>query len=579
MAYTAQFPISSFLDVDGKPLENGYVYIGTAGLDPVANPITAYWDAAATQVAAQPIRTIGGYPSNNGVRSRLYVNAVDYSIKVTNVNGTDTVPVALYNAEEFFAADIIFLQAGAGAVPRTVESKLRDVVSVKDFGAVGDGVADDTAAIQNAVNAAATTGSEVYMPAGLYKTTTTIVLNRKVTLRGQGNPFPVAAFDPSQQFSGAVINKAHSGHAITVTGSGAYSESAGIYCISIISNNNTYATGDGIRIDNVGSYTVEQCSVWSCGGNGFSFGVSAGDVTGQIFIRNLYVNNCSGYAYYFRCKWLRAYNIVSDGCTWGAWFQDSPESYVDGFHFEGFSTGGIRLAGASGWCTFIKGFVALTAATPYHAIYIENVAGNVSHTFNSVKCIGRNEPGVVGALILAAAQKTRFSDCYFSLFPNAIQNFSSYTVIANTVFDSNFGGVYEEGSYTRITGCTFDSTTGPWDINHVAGGEGVWSGNKIDTTIASTLFGQIGNYGTNIVVDNSGFKTKSGGITGAIASGTNIPHGLVATPQSVLISPVSPFALPADFTIGFNSTNITPTWTGGNLQLSWQAFAACANQG
>jgi hypothetical protein len=57
-------------------------------------------------------------------------------------------------------------QTGSGAVTRTVDEKLKDVVSVKDFGAVGDGVANDTAAIQLANNSGA---SAIYFPVGTYQ--------------------------------------------------------------------------------------------------------------------------------------------------------------------------------------------------------------------------------------------------------------------------------------------------------------------------------------------------------------------------------------------------------------------------
>lgn len=49
------------------------------------------------------------------------------------------------------ASTLSFTQSGTGAVTRTVDSKLRDVVSVKDFGAVGDGVTDDLAKVKAAL--------------------------------------------------------------------------------------------------------------------------------------------------------------------------------------------------------------------------------------------------------------------------------------------------------------------------------------------------------------------------------------------------------------------------------------------
>lgn len=59
---------------------------------------------------------------------------------------------------------VTFLPEGTGAVSRSVQSRLRDVVNVKDFGAVGDGVTDDTAAIQAAINHVASIRGSLYFP-------------------------------------------------------------------------------------------------------------------------------------------------------------------------------------------------------------------------------------------------------------------------------------------------------------------------------------------------------------------------------------------------------------------------------
>jgi hypothetical protein len=100
---------------------------------------------------------------------------------------------------------INFTQSGAGAVTRNVDSKLKEVVSVKDFGAVGNGTADDYGPIQAAINYALTQyqrvigvigGSfpvkktRVIFPPGIYNVSSTLAVNgagyQCVTLEGEG---------------------------------------------------------------------------------------------------------------------------------------------------------------------------------------------------------------------------------------------------------------------------------------------------------------------------------------------------------------------------------------------------------
>ena len=87
------------------------------------------------------------------------------------------------------SAHVGFIQSNANAVARTIQSKLRDFVSVKDFGAVGDGITDDTAAIQAAIDADL---GNVLFPAGIYRTTAPITMTEvTVSLYGEGKRFNI----------------------------------------------------------------------------------------------------------------------------------------------------------------------------------------------------------------------------------------------------------------------------------------------------------------------------------------------------------------------------------------------------
>ena len=91
------------------------------------------------------------------------------------------------------AANVNYTQGGTGSVNRTVLTKLQETVSVKDFGAVGDGVTDDTAAIQAALNAA----SGVYFgdASDNYLVNGTINLNTNQFISGDGAKITQSATD------------------------------------------------------------------------------------------------------------------------------------------------------------------------------------------------------------------------------------------------------------------------------------------------------------------------------------------------------------------------------------------------
>ena len=85
------------------------------------------------------------------------------------------------------ASQVTYDPAGAGAVATNVQAKLRQTVSVKDFGAVGDDSTDNLLFFKAALLYLGTQGGgALYVPAGVYRVSSPIIVTSNIELFGDG---------------------------------------------------------------------------------------------------------------------------------------------------------------------------------------------------------------------------------------------------------------------------------------------------------------------------------------------------------------------------------------------------------
>ena len=168
-------------------------------------------------------------------------------------------------------SQVTFTQAGTGAITRNIQDKARESVSVKDFGAVGDGVTDDTAAIQAAIDSLGAVGGMVQVPPGTYKVSSTLNISSYIYLKGSG---AVASSILTNNSTGNVvyINGVSITPGCTVENlffNSSVTRTAGSYIVSnssngtFIKNCKMYSAFDGISITGTSAQCIkiEDCQI------------------------------------------------------------------------------------------------------------------------------------------------------------------------------------------------------------------------------------------------------------------------------------------------------------------------------
>ncbi len=179
-------------------LPNSYlVYIDGVVQDPVnftisnTTPIAINFSTAIPNGSVVTIISLGGATPSTDV--------TDYTATPDNSSVSNT--IGYWLAQSTFNQNSNYQVTGTPTA-RNLATRGGDVINVKDFGAVGNGTTDDTAAIQAAITAAPA-GAAIYFPKGSYKAYL-VQVTKDITIFGDGMDVTELVF--GQEYGAAVWN-------------------------------------------------------------------------------------------------------------------------------------------------------------------------------------------------------------------------------------------------------------------------------------------------------------------------------------------------------------------------------------
>jgi hypothetical protein len=317
----------------------------TMAYTPGTNTLQVYIDGvnqvvnnAYTEVSATLVTFVTG----------LHVGAV---VKFLQINSAAT------------SANLVTYQQGVTATVTTVEAKLQESVSVKDFGAVGDGVANDSAAVNLALAHIASNGGTLVFPKGTYLCSTQLLLTAStaavnIHIVGYGAVIKTSGAISGLKITGSNVPWQQSVEGLTIDHQGNASATAGFECTGtagvVFTRCSVVAYGVSATYgafwlhnttpanNNTGCFwtTIEECFVRNVSGHtDISYGIKLDGAANATNIANSHISvgvtTGIGLAIYTESGLTTQANSV----------------LVQGTHFEGFLTA-VDVVEAAGFPIF-----------------------------------------------------------------------------------------------------------------------------------------------------------------------------------------------------------------------------------
>lgn len=389
----------------------------------------------------------------------------------------------------------------SGGIGRPVNNRLLDSVDAKDFGATGNGLTDDTIALQNAINAAQNAfGAELYIPAGKYKITAQLNVTKHLAIRGAGS-----------QNIGNLAGVWQSGGGVTpitaVTAGTAILPSSTIAAFVI-------NTPDTVQIRDL-AIAYLTVATPATGTTAINFGISAGNSNFGSLIENVVISGADRGVQFTNCL-----SQIVRGCTF--WECQSYSVFVS-------NTAGSSIASTGDYAIEGNTFVSGSTASMSH-FYAQSgggmrIVGNKFNTAGSVNNsyginINPTSSGVSIEPVVITGNSIEGVRVGIQFSPgNATATITQSVIAGNQIWGSNSGPAGISGRAIQLTAASasFGQPTSGVIIagnflNVDGGGTSstsiIYIQNTSNVNIASNVYGVVSSAGTTALSQTSSLNSN-----------------------------------------------------------------------